>query len=438
MKKQDKLTRRSFPRIGETALALCALLGLGYGTVLALQVPRASATAVFAQAPEEPEPPAEPVHASDDPAVATIDLEASSPSGSAGPVPEVFQSLIRRAIEEAVTIGDLPGLRPDVVRALAALEHTALAADSARMGRILARLEERLKTSPEDLEFILELLVRWPLEAKGSPVLNAVVKLLDGLGREDVRQRLVASLADRERHLLESRPRDPDSILVLLDRSADPVEALRTLDLLQPEDLEREDVRRRVEEILLGDAPTPLRTRALEALSRLGDANAARLVLELERTEADPDLRRALVRALTDWPAPIPEVSLRLLDLAGNDPQVEVRRFAAMAFEDVETNAANVRSWLNAFEIETDASVRFLLVKSAAPHIQAYDIGTLLLEILRSSNDPDLRAAAAMSLWKSPLGEVGSALEKAARSDPNPTVRAHAERALRVRRNRLS
>ena len=174
-------------------------------------------------------------------------------------------------------------------------------------------------------------------------------------------------------------------------------------------------------EALAADEDAGVRVSVADALAVVGKDAAEEALLRALAADEDAAVRAASARALgalkTDWTAS------RMLFALGSDPSPEVRAAIAWALGEIRDNAT-LLPLLAARTGDASAEVR----AAAAGALTQWEFAALL-EILESTAEPALRAAAAQLMGEGRFAEAIAPLG-AALSDPVEQVREAARRAL--------
>lgn len=180
---------------------------------------------------------------------------------------------------------------------------------------------------------------------------------------------------------------------------------------------------------LLHDHSADTRQTAAEALGKIGDQTTALPVADLLNDESAA-VRRAAARALGRLAASSRnDVIPRLLD-ALTDPHEPVRQAAALAIGELEPPAESLRS-MPELLVSPDVEVRKAAM-SALVDIDATPWLCILEAVLRDDPDPRVRQRAVAVLGEMNMPALMARVREQLARDPDPGVRAEAAYRLRM------
>ncbi|BFU95008.1 MAG: hypothetical protein NTNFB02_17300 [Nitrospira sp.] len=180
---------------------------------------------------------------------------------------------------------------------------------------------------------------------------------------------------------------------------------------------------------LLRDHSADTRETAAEALGKIGDQTAALPVADLLKDES-PAVRRAAARALGRLGASSGnDVMPRLVGVL-SDPQESVRQAGVLAIGELEPPAESLRS-ISKLLVSPDIEARRAAM-SALVDIDVTPWLGILETVLRDDPDPRVRQRAVAVLGQMNTPAVTARVREQLARDPDPGVRAEAAYRLRM------
>ena len=189
---------------------------------------------------------------------------------------------------------------------------------------------------------------------------------------------------------------------------------------------------------LLKDPDTAVRIATVEALGKLGDPNSVQLMIDTV-AEQKPQVRMAMISAFASFKTFLARNALanHIANANGEDisdeADMRVRCAAiltACQLKDVQHSRKSIL-FLYAFLQSKHASTRKLAEQTMLELKNTRNGSAEMIGILNQSNDPMLRRWAAQWIGKIGLTDARSALETAAATDSDPTVKQLAAESLK-------
>jgi HEAT repeat protein len=329
-----------------------------------------------------------------------------------------------------------------------------IAHELARQGK--PQYEEKVRSFAESDEGEIEMAVLAALLDMGDEAsLSRVLERVDRTRNEEVRARMVRTLGDHGdspavvRKLSEMARKDPsprvresairaladtdsrEAFEVLRDTalSGDSVELRkRAIRSLSDMDEHQAEVLPILKSVAEKDTDSELAMMAVRALGDIESREAVAALQGIYTQATAPEVRRAVVQAITDIDEAAKDAIPFLLKVASSDSSAEIRRSAVSALADLETPEA-----LAALK-ELATSNHEIAIREAALRALGDYSGEQSIEalgaVLKSEKDARLRKAAVRALGDTEQDRAVPHLEQVAKTDPDPELRKAAVRAL--------